>query len=153
MTHLEKLLHYCGYQERCLMEVREKMETLEIPKDDQETMVKYLITHHFLNQERFAKSYAGGKFRIKQWGKIKIIQALKQKQISPELISIALKEIPDTDYIDTIEKLALKKANTSKPAKNDYEKTLKIAYYLAQKGYENDLCMHAAKKTILNNLQ
>ena len=79
---LQKLKHYCAYQERCHQEVKEKLYSLEMHKQDVEIIISQLIEENYLNEERFAIQYAGSKFRIKHWGKVKIKHALKQKQVS-----------------------------------------------------------------------
>jgi regulatory protein len=98
-----------------------------------------LIGENYLNEERFAIHYAGGKFRISHWGKNKIKQALKQKQVSDYCIKKALKEIDDADYIKTFEKLAEQKMNLLKSEKNIFIKKKKLQNYLLGKGFESEL--------------
>jgi len=89
----QKLRHYCAYQDRCHSEVKTKAYSLGMRKADTEELTSRLIEEGCLNEERFAKAFAGGKFRVKQWGKIKIKAELKQKQVSDYCISAALAEI------------------------------------------------------------
>ena len=93
-----KVESYCAYQERSQQEVRDKLFELGLHLVDVENIICYLIEENFLNEERFAKAYALGKFRIKGWGKIKITQGLKLKNVSPALIKIGLKQIDMDDY-------------------------------------------------------
>ena len=106
---LQKLKHYCAYQERCHSEVKEKLYSLGIWKKDQDEIFATLIEENYLNEERFAIAYAGGKFRINQWGRVKIRLALKQKQVIEYCIKKALREIDEKTYRKTLEKLATKK--------------------------------------------
>lgn len=127
---------YCAYQDRCHQEVREKLIETGIYGDDIDDIMCDLIADNFLNEERFARSYARGKFRIKHWGKIKIQLELKQKKISAYCLKKAMEEIEDEEYMETLEKLLVKKARTTK-FKNQYDKKGKLAQYAMQKGFES----------------
>ena len=115
---LPKIKQYCTYQERCHAEVKEKLYAFGLYKKDVEQLMSQLIEENYLNEERFAIQYAGGKFRMNQWGRIKIKYALKQKQVSDYCIKKALKEINETDYKKTLHKLAEQKLKTLKSEKN-----------------------------------
>ena len=106
---LPKIKQYCAYQERCHMEVREKLYSFGLHKNEVDEIISTLITENYLNEERFAIHFAGGKFRMKQWGKIKIKQALKNKQVSEYCIRKALKEIDNNEYRKAFFKLAEQK--------------------------------------------
>lgn len=136
---ISKIKHYCAYQERCHSEVKEKLYSFGLHKKDVEKIIADLISENYLNEERFALQYAGGKFRIKYWGKNKIKQALKQKQVSEYSIKKALKEIDDTDYIKVFEKLTEQKFKALKSEKNIFIKKRKLQDFLLMKGYEWDL--------------
>lgn len=136
---LPKIKQYCAYQERCHQEVKEKLYSFGLYKKDIEPIISQLIEENYLNEERFALHYAGGKFRMKQWGRIKIKYALKQKQVSDYCIKKALKEIDESDYLKTLNKLAEQKIKTLKSEKNIFIKKRKLQDYLMQKGYESDL--------------
>lgn len=134
----QKVLRYCAYQERCHQEVKNKLYELGLNASDTDEMLTYLITEGFLNEERFAKLFAGGKFRIKHWGRIKIVHALESKGISKKCIQIGLKEIEEADYHLTLENLI-----TERIAQGETEDRFllrnKIAQSLIQKGYEPEL--------------
>ncbi|MCD6066058.1 MAG: RecX family transcriptional regulator [Bacteroidetes bacterium] len=136
---------YCAYQERCQQEVRDKLYEWGLWPEAIENIIADLITNNFINEERFAKAYAGGKFRIKKWGRIKIKIALKQKRISEYCIKKALQEIDGDDYIKTLEELLEKKAGQSKE-KNEFHKRYKLIQYAVSRGYENDLVQDVLKK-------
>ena len=142
---LQKTRHYCGYQERCHSEVKEKLYSLGLYKQQVEESLSQLIEEDYLNEERFAQQFAGGKFRMKQWGRVKIKYELKQKQVSEYCIKKAMKEIDETDYAKTLEKLATIKWKTLKNEKNIFSKLRKTQDYLLQKGYEQDLIKDALK--------
>lgn len=133
---LQKLKHYCGYQERCHSEVKEKLYALGVWKKDQEEIISTLIEENYLNEERFAIQFAGGHFRMKQWGRVKIKYELKQKQVSEYCIKKALKEIDEAAYAKTLQKLATQKWALLKGEKNSFTKKRKLQDYLLQKGYE-----------------
>ena len=133
---LPKIKLYCAYQERCHSEVKEKLYGFGLDKSDVDEIMAQLITENYLNEERFAIQFAGGKFRMKQWGRGKIKQALKQKQVGEYCIKQALKQIDDKDYMNTLHKLYDKKLKTLKGEKNIFIKKRKLQDYLLQKGYE-----------------
>jgi len=136
----QKLKHYCAYQDRSHSEVKTKAYLLGIKRSDVEELTSRLIEEGCLNEERFAKSFAGGKFRIKQWGRIKIRAELKKKQISNYCIVAALNEIDDLKYKKTLHKLAVKRWNSIKGAgTNLFVKMTKTRDYLLLKGYESNL--------------
>ena len=136
---LPKIKQYCTYQERCHAEVKEKLYAFGLYKKDVEQLMSQLIEENYLNEERFAIQYAGGKFRMNQWGRIKIKYALKQKQVSDYCIKKALKEINESDYKKTLQKLAEQKLKTLKGEKNIFIKKKRLQDYLLQKGYEGEL--------------
>ena len=133
---LQKLKHYCGYQERCHSEVIRKLYDLGVYKNEHDEILSTLIQENYLNEERFAIEFAGGKFRLKHWGKIKIKYELKSKQISEYCIKKALATITTTDYLQTAQKLFDAKRNLLKSEKNIFIKKRKLQDYLMQKGYE-----------------
>jgi len=135
-----KAANYCAYQERTHEEVRQKLEKLQIPSDDAEEIIAKLIEENYLNEERYAKSYAGGKFRIKKWGKKRIQLELKRKNLSEYSIRSAMKEIKDSDYKEALEKLAEKKLELlSQKETNKLLLKKKLATFLMQKGYEPEM--------------
>ena len=135
----QKLKHFCGYQERCHSEVKEKLYSLGISKNEHDEIVSTLIEQNYLNEERFAIAFVGGKFRIKQWGRIKIKYELKQKQVSEYNIKKAMREIDETAYRNTLQKLYEEKWNSLKGEKNRFTKLTKTRDYLLQKGYEREM--------------
>ena len=136
---LPKIKQYCVYQERCHAEVKDKLYSFGLHRKDVDEIIVLLIGENYLNEERFAIHYAGGKFRMNHWGKNKIKQALKQKQVSDYCIKKALREIDDTDYAKTFEKLVEQKMNLLKGEKNIFAKKKKLQDFLLMKGYESDL--------------
>src|SRR5688572_28416641 len=111
---LQKIKQYCIYQERCHAEVKEKLYLFGLSTKDVEQIVSQLIEVKYLNEERVAIQYAGGKFRMKQWGRVKIKHALKQKQVSEYSIKKALMQISEDDYIKTLAHIAEQKLKTLK---------------------------------------
>ena len=136
---LQKAKHYCAYQERCHSEVKEKLYSFGMHKNEVDELLSELINDNYLQEERFAIQFASGKFRIKQWGRIKIRYALKQKQVSEYCIKKALKAIDENDYKKTLIKLFEQKLKTLKAEKNIFIKKKKLQDHLMQKGFETDL--------------
>ncbi|MEO8146421.1 MAG: regulatory protein RecX [Bacteroidia bacterium] len=133
-----KAAAYCAYQERSQQEVRDKLYKLKLHHDDVEKVIAKLVQDNFINEERFAIAYAGGKFRMKQWGKIKIKLMLQQKKVSVYCINKALKEINERDYRNTIKKL-IADAEKKITEKNPLKKNHRIAQHLISKGFEAEL--------------
>jgi regulatory protein len=135
---LQKARHYCGYQERCHSEVKEKLYSFGLYKKDVEDALSTLIEENYLNEERFAIQFAGGHFRLKQWGKVKIRCELKQKQVSEYCIKKALTALDEEDYERTLTRLAETKWGSLNGETNIFSKKRKLQDYLLQKGYESD---------------
>ena len=135
---LQKLRHYCGYQERCHSEVREKLYSLGVFKKEHDAIIATLIEEDYLNEERFAISFAGGKFRVKQWGRVKIKHELKQKQVSEYSIKKAVQQIKEDEYRAVLKKLADEKYESLKDEQLLVRKK-KTVDYLLQKGFEMEL--------------
>lgn len=142
---LSAIQHYCAYQERCHSEVRTKLLELNFRGAELEEAIASLIADNFLNEERFARSYCSGKFRIKQWGRRKIIQGLKQKGVSEYCIRKGMKEIDNEIYWNTLQKLADKKWAELSGERNVWIRKQKVQRYLLQKGYESDLISEILK--------
>jgi len=135
---LQKLKHYCAYQERCHSEVRQKLYDLGVWKKDHDEIIAALIEENYLNEERFAIAYTGGKWRMKQWGRVKIKQSLKLKQVSDYCIKKAMKQIDEAGYMDTLQHIAKEKYQTLKGEQYLIRKK-KTIDYLLQKGFEREL--------------
>lgn len=139
---MQKLRHFCAYQERCHSEVREKLFSLGVWMKDHDEIIAGLIEDNYLNEERFAIQYAGGHYRMKQWGRVKIKYALKQKGVSEYCIRKAMKQIEDEEYERILEQLARKKYESLKGVQWIIRRK-RTADYLVQKGYEPDLVRQA----------
>jgi regulatory protein len=134
---LQKARQFCAYQERSHAQVTRKLYGWGLRKVDAEQVIASLIEEQYLNEERFAVSFAGGKFRMKQWGRVKIAHALKQEQVSAYNLRKALEEIDQAAYQQTLEKLARKKwASIRGQGITNLTRRAKTAAYLHQKGFE-----------------
>lgn len=135
---INKLEHYCAYQERCHQEVKAKLYQLGCYHNDAEEVIYHLITNNYLNEQRFSNTFAMSKFNQKQWGLYRIEQTLKTKGISNKVIEEALKQINTKDYQKTFKNLAIKLWNTSKGQAINMRK--KMVYdKLSYKGFEREL--------------
>jgi len=134
----QKIYKYCAYQERTHHEVRNKLYEYGLGSDDVDQLITQLIGEGYLNEERFAKSFVGGKFRIKGWGRIKIIHELEAKGLTRNCIALGLKEIDETDYVETLQTLLKKKAAVVQ-IDDAFVRRDKIARYAIQKGFEPEL--------------
>ena len=142
---LDKIKHYCALQDRCQWDVLQKLNEWGIQQAAKDHILELLITDRFVNEERFATSFCRGKFMIKNWGKRKIINELKRKQISTICINIGLKEIDDNDYNQVLEKLFYQKINILK-GEDRFTKKIKIARFLMQRGFERNLVWDKIRK-------
>jgi regulatory protein len=135
---IQKLEHFCAYQERCHAEVTSKLYDLKMTAEEMDQIIVHLIQENFLNETRFACSFARGKHRIKHWGKIRITNELKFRQISNANITLALKEISAEEYQNTFGELSERCWN-SIIEKNTLKKRKKFCDYLLRRGYESNL--------------
>lgn len=141
----EKVKHYCGYSERCHSEVKEKLYHYGLNTREVDEIIAHLIEEGYLDEERFAVQFAGGHFRLKQWGRVKIIHALRGKGISDYCIKKGLKEIDEDAYAALLEKLARQKWNTTRgqlPA----SRWAKTRQFLLQRGFEGNLVVEMLRK-------
>jgi regulatory protein len=132
---IQRIRHYCAYQERAQQEVRDKLYELGMTMDEVEEIMSDLIAENFLNEERFAIQFAGGHFRIKGWGKVKIQHALQQKRVSSYNIKIGLKAIDEEAYHKTLQQLATKKWMSLK-GERGLSRMAKTYAFLHQRGFE-----------------
>lgn len=142
---LMKLKQYCAYQERSHSEVQQKLWDLGVHKSEHDEITAALISEDYLNEERFAKAFAGGKFRMKDWGRKKIYYALREKGVSEYSIKKAMKEIDDEDYLQTAKELAQKKYDSLK-GEQYLVRRKKTTDYLLSKGYESSLVSQMLKE-------
>jgi len=137
---LQKLKHFCAYQERSHNEVREKLFDLGLRKNDREEIIASLIEENYLNEERFAMAFAGGKWRIKRWGRVKIKYELRQRGVSDYNIKIALKQIDEEEYLEMLHKLYREKYASTRHTQPLLRKK-KTIDYLVGRGFETELVM------------
>ena len=137
--------HYCAYQERCHKEVVNKLKDLGIIQNAIDVIVTDLIQNNYLNETRFAQSFARGKFKIKKWGKVKIHRELNKREISEYNIKMGMKEISDSDYEETFNMLLEKKLSELSHL-SESEKKRKIFNYLSYRGWEVEKIFEALRK-------
>lgn len=145
----EKAMRFCAYQERCQSEVRKKLQTFSLTQNEIEEVIYNLIQENFLNEERYAKAYARGKFRSNKWGKNKIQQALAAKEVSPYCITSGLNEIDSEEYQEALQAMATKQLEKNAHL-DDFKKSAKTAQYLISKGFEPNFVWQTIK-TITND--
>ena len=134
---LDALQDYCAYQDRCHKEARQKLRDLGYFGDPAEEVICDLIKDKYLDEERFARSFARGKFKMNKWGKQKIIRELKQRQISAYCIKKALTEIEEEDYQRLIDAELERRDRLERKAKHPYLRRRKLADYMFQRGFES----------------
>lgn len=142
-----KLEHYCAYQERCHKEVRKKLMAMNMIPEAIDVIIVHLLDQNYLNEERFAKAFARGKFRIKKWGKRRILIELKQRELSQFSINQALNEIDEMDYLEVFNALAEKRVTSIKET-DKYKKRKKLIDYLLYRGWESYLVYDKASELI-----
>jgi regulatory protein len=142
---IHKIEHFCAYQERCHQEVVQKLRTMKMDSEEIDTIMVHLISENFLNEERFACSFARGKHRIKHWGKIRIVNELKSKKITQTLINSALKEISPEEYATTFHTLAERNWESIRET-NLMKKRKKFCDYMLRRGFESNLVFEKVKE-------
>ncbi len=143
----KKLESYCSYQDRCHKDVVTKLKDMRMISEAIDHIVAHLIQENYLNEERFSKGFARGKFRIKKWGRNRIINELKRRAISKYNIKSALDEIDQDDYIETLNILAKKRLDAIKET-NIQKRKRKLADYLLYRGWESHLVYGKVKELI-----
>ena len=142
---IQKIEFFCSYQERCHEEVVAKLRSMKMDSEEIDPIMVHLIASNFLNEERFACSFARGKHRIKHWGKIRITAELKHKNISQTLINIALKEISPEEYLATFHALAERNWASIRET-NVLKKRKKYCDYMLRRGFESNLVYEKVKE-------
>lgn len=141
----EKLSTFCAYQERCIWETKRKLYEKGIKEEDSDELISYLLEEKFIDEERFARSFSRGKFRLKKWGRGRIRQELKLRQIPENLIKLGLSEIDPYEYYDTLLSQVEKHRGRIKE-QDPYKKKFKVIQYLFSKGFEMDLIKEAIEE-------
>lgn len=142
---LQKIEFFCSYQERCHEEVVAKLYAMKMNSDEIDHIMTHLLATNFLNEERFACSFARGKHRIKHWGKIRISSELKFKKISQTIINSALKEITPEEYLETFHTLAERHWESIRET-NALKKRKKFCDYMLRRGFESNLVYDKVKE-------
>jgi regulatory protein len=146
-----KLERYCAYQDRCHKEIETKLREFVLIEEAKNQIILHLMEHDFVNEERFSKSFARGKFRIKKWGKQRIIRELKFRDITAYNIKTALKEVDEEEYLTTILEIA-EKRNRLITETDVYKKKKKLSDFLIRKGYEFELIYSTVNEVIKKSL-
>ncbi len=141
----QKIQRYCAYRERCHQEVEEKLYSFGLRRGEVDALVAELISDNFLNEERFAEAFAGGKFRQKRWGRNKIVQHLQQKRVSAYSIKKGLAEIEEEDYRNTM-LYVLEKRWELMDESDLFVKKDKVAKYMIRRGFEPELVWKMLKE-------
>jgi len=144
---LARIQRYCAYQERSHQEVKRKLFDYGLRSDEVDELLARLITDGFLNEERFAKAFAGGKFRIKKWGRLKIEHELEHRGLTKNCIVRGINEIDASDYTKTLRALIAKRAKQT-DERNLFKKRNKVARFVIAKGYEPELVWEVVKELV-----
>jgi regulatory protein len=143
-----RLERYCAYQERCHKEVQQKLVQMRMIPEAVDHIIHHLLTNNYLNESRFARTFARGKFRAKKWGRDRIVRELKLRDISKYNIQLALQEISEADYLQTFEELAEKRLGQLQGETNLQKKRKKLADYLLYRGWESHLVYDVVSRLI-----
>ena len=143
----QKLQNYCSYQERSHQEVQQKLAEMRMIPEAIDQIIGHLLEHNFLNEERFAKTYVSGKFRIKKWGRRRLTLELKKKGVGKFNINQALNEINEDEYVEAFTALAEKRITYIKET-NKLKKKKKLADYLLYRGWESHLVYEKVNQLI-----
>ncbi len=142
---LQKIQYFCSYQERCIRDTEEKLRDWAVQKKLVPSIIDQLQKEGYIDEERYAKVFAGSKFRLNKWGRQKIEFELWLKRIPEELIHKGLEEIDDDEYQKVLKDLILKKQKEIKPDKDSNVRE-KIISFVHNKGYEMELILSTLKE-------
>ena len=143
---LRKLERYCAYQDRCHQEVRRKLYDIGMYGDDVDQVMATLIETRFLDEERFARSFARGKFKIKRWGRVRIERELKQRQIGRYCVRAGLSELDELDYRGALAELLRKRYERQAGDLHPYARRQDLIQHALRKGYETALAVEVARE-------
>ena len=143
----KRILRFCAYQERSHHEVRNKLFAFGLIRQDVDNILTFLIEEGFLNEERFARAFAGGKFRMKKWGRLKITRELERHDLTANCIRLGLREIEDHAYEHTLREIIQRKLENLEEV-NLYMKRDKLAKYAIRKGFEPELVWTEVKRQL-----
>ncbi len=144
---LNRLRNYCAYQERCIMDVKIKLEEFHLHDNLNEAIINKLIEENYLDEERYARIFAGGKFRINKWGKNKIYHALEQKKVPELYILEGLNEIEDEEYLSTL-RMIINQKRTQLKESDLSQRNKKLANFAIARGFEQNLVWNVLKERI-----
>lgn len=139
-----RIKNYCAVQDRCQWDVRKKLTEWGLMESTKDILMIELINEQFIDEERYARSFCRGKFKIKKWGRRKIAFELKKKNISAVCIQKGMEEIDEKEYLSELEMQAEKKNKLIKDT-NYFSRKSKLAIHLIDKGYESDLVWQKIK--------
>lgn len=140
----EKIRAFCAYRERSQREVSDKLYEYGFYEETRNELISELIQENFLNEERFARAYVRGKFRIKHWGRKKIEQGLFYHQLSDYVMRKAFSEIPENEYLQTLEQV-IEKSWRNTRLKDSFQRKGKVASYAIRRGFEPELVWEVLK--------
>lgn len=137
-NYLERLTAQCSRREYCLHDIRQKLRRWEVPEEEWDKIIRFLVDERYVDEERYARSFIRSKKEYNRWGEYKIRQGLRVKGISEDVYAPLLKEFEGDDYEETLRQLLQRKAPTVK-ANNDYERNQKLIRFALQRGFSYDL--------------
>ncbi|MDZ7742337.1 MAG: regulatory protein RecX [Bacteroidota bacterium] len=143
----DKMQHYCSYQERCILDVQTKLRSWKVQEQVMDKIIRKLLSEGYIDEERFARLFAGGKFRIKKWGKNKIFAELARRRIPDLYIQMALQEIEDDEYLNALQEILTQKDSLLKED-NLQKRKHKLLQYALSKGYDQALIFRALEGLI-----
>lgn len=132
----EKARSFCDYQERCIYDVKKKLQSWNATEQTIERIINQLEKEDYINEERYAVSYATGKLRNNKWGRTKIFYALSQKHIPEIYIQMGLNELDEDEYLSILKNII--KSKTINEA-DEFKRNAKIVKYAQQKGFQTSL--------------
>ena len=147
---LSKVRSFCDYQERCISEVMGKLKAWKVGQKHAEKIIEQLVREDYLNEERFARSFAGGKFRNNHWGKTKIVYELEKRQVPDLIIQIGLEEIDEEEYVETLKELLRRKSREIRET-DPLKRKQKLIAFGIQKGYHYGLLKQEVGKLKVEN--
>jgi regulatory protein len=147
-----KIEYWCSYRDRSVFETIQKLQSFGIEEKDIVTIIAYLKEYNFLDDERFVNSFVSGKFRIKRWGRNKILAGILSKKVDKQLVQNALFSIDEDEYLQVIDELVDKKIRLLRQEKDPWKKKQKILQYVIGRGFEYDLVQSVLSKKSLKEI-
>ena len=142
-----KLARLCSRSEECSPDLRKKITEMGGDQDMADRILQRLQEEKYQDDERYVRAYVRDKFRLNQWGRVKMRYYLKMKGLKDPIIEKGFGEIDEDQYVSLLKKTMKDKAKTIKK-KEKYEKMAQVIRFAQGRGFEPELIHRYLQETV-----